>query len=560
MLISFVTGTHQRLPYLARMIASIRNQMPRHIKYEFCICDGMSTDGTREWLRLQPDVKLICHDALKGAIPAFCDAAEMATGTYTALLNDDIEVHPFAILRAISHLEDNRNCGMVAFADNRSQQMGRTNKHQTEGMPALNPDGTPSWVTYGQVAVVRTWLGRKIGWWGWRDEIMQNARTYGGDSWLSARIWELGYSIDPVDGCSMDDLIPRDSLRELNNQTADRDSRQYYQAYPYGPQLRADPAIPNPQHDTLRVIVCDIHDPHIPARTAKDYGLAEAFAKIAYTYHIDLANDTFDLPKTVLAWQPHLMFIQLHDTSQINAYVLSRARAMNPNMIVVVWNGDAHLEGLVSPEIIDVLRYADLQLVVNAAVLPTYEKLGIKANYWQIGLKEAATPYEGEVPQYDVLWQGNAYNQERQDLINTLGIARFHGNYSLGLYGNVPGTMGNSHYDFALQAALYRSATINIGDTFPGTRAFVSNRVIQCLGNGGFLLQQRSEGLQEYTGLTAGVHYAEWETLADLPDKIHYWLSPDQADARAQIAQEGCKFVRINFSYDAQIKKLWNLL
>lgn len=560
MLLSVVTGTFNRLNYLARMVASVRSQMPRHLKYEIVVVDGGSKDGTLEWCRIQPDIKLIEHGELRGAIRAFTDGALAATGKYVLMGNDDCELHAGSLLRAISHLEDHRGCGGVAFADNRAQQMGRAKGHQTEGMPAIGIDGQPAWVTYAQVGLFPAWLGRHVGWWGADDRVMGQARTYGADNWLSARIWELGYSIDPVDGCSMDDLIPRDSLRELNNQTADRDSRQYYQAYPYGPQLRADPAIPNPQHDTLRVIVCDIHDPHIPARTAKDYGLAEAFAKIAYTYHIDLANDAFDLPKTVLAWQPHLMFIQLHDTSQINAYVLSRARAMNPNMITVTWNGDAHLDGLVSPEIIDVLRYADLQLVVNAAVLPTYEKLGIKANYWQIGLKEAATPYEGEVPQYDVLWQGNAYNQERQDLINTLGIARFHGNYTLGLYGNVPGTMGNSHYDFALQAALYRSAKINIGDTFPGTRAFVSNRVIQCLGNGGFLLQQRSEGLQEYTGLTAGVHYAEWETLADLPDKIHYWLSPDQADARAQIAQEGCKFVRTNFSYDAQIKKLWNLL
>lgn len=556
MLLSIITGTHQRLNYLARMIASIRAQLPKNIQYEFCICDGMSTDGTREWLRTQPDIKLICHDELRGAIPAFSEAAELAEGTYTAILNDDIEVHPGALMRAIAYLEDHRTCGMVAFADNRSMQLGKADKYQTEGLPAIGVNGKPAWVTYGQCCVVRTWLAKKLGWWGWQDDIMKNARTYGGDSWLSARIWEAGYSVDAVDGCTVDDLIPRDGLRARNNESGAADSKLYYTAYPRGPQLRDSVAITNPQHDALRTIVLDIHDPHLPARTAKEYGLAEAFAKVSHCWAVDIANESFDLLKMVETWQPHVLFIQLHDTTKIDANTLSRARALKPDMLVLTWNGDAHLSGLIAPDILEVLRYSDLQLIVNTKALPTYEQHGIRAAYWQIGLKEPAAPYEGDVPAHDILWQGNCYSPERLALLTAIRET----GYDVGVYGHCPDAIGYTHTDFAKQFALYASAKIVVSDTFPNTEGYVSNRLFQALGAGGFVLQEHSPRLDELTGLQAGTHYTEWKNLADLQRLIREWVHPDCEGQRRAIAHAGMEFVRREFSYNAQVRKLWELL
>jgi len=40
-----------------------------------------------------------------------------------------------------------------------------------------------------------------------------------------------------------------------------------------------------------------------------------------------------------------------------------------------------------------------------------------------------------------------------------------------------------------------------------------------------------------------------------LHEKIDYWLSRE--DERKQIALRGCTFVRANFSYDAQVHKLF---
>lgn len=556
MLLSIVTGSYNRLNYLSRMVASVRSQLPRHIAYEIVVVDGGSKDGTIEWCKSQPDIVLIEHGELRGAIKAFTEGARAARGTYVCLANDDCEFWPNSLLRAVAYLEDYRRCGAVAFADNRSMQLGKATKHQVEGMPARYSNGEPAWVNYAQVGLFRRWLGDKVGWWGADDEIMGQARTYGADNWLSARIWELGYSVDAVDGCAIDDLLARDGLRARNSDTGAADSACYYRAYPYGPQLQPAPLVPNPQHESLRTLVLDIHDPRLPARTAKEYGLAEAFAKVSYCYHVDIANQEFDLPKLVETWQPHLVFTQMHDTSKINASVLSRARAAKPDCVIINWVGDAHERCYLDPEIIEALRYVDLQLVVNAKVLPTYEQLGINAAFWEIGFKEAAQAYQGEVPRHDVLFMGNAYNKERLELVEMLQSLP----YDIGLYGNTPGSRGNTHYDFAHQAALYQNATINIGDTFPDTYGYCSNRLIQCLGNGGFLLNQRSEGLQEYTGITPGIHYEEWIDLPDLKAKIAHWLKPEQAAQRRQIAEQGRAFICDNFKYDDQISKLWKLL
>src|SRR5574337_870823 len=106
MILSIVTGTYNRLPFLARMIESARRQIPRHISYEFVVVDGGSTDGTLHWLEQQLAVHVIYHGNLRGAIRAFCDGAKAAQGDYVLMANDDIEFQPYSIMRGISYLEE----------------------------------------------------------------------------------------------------------------------------------------------------------------------------------------------------------------------------------------------------------------------------------------------------------------------------------------------------------------------------------------------------------------------------------------------------------------------
>src|SRR4051812_22400510 len=100
MLLSLVSGTYNRLAPLRQMVESARRYLHRGLAYEIVIVDGGSTDGTQTWCRAQPDVRLIEHGALKGAIAAFCDGAFAARGKYVLLANDDVQFVDYSILGA----------------------------------------------------------------------------------------------------------------------------------------------------------------------------------------------------------------------------------------------------------------------------------------------------------------------------------------------------------------------------------------------------------------------------------------------------------------------------
>lgn len=561
-LISVVTGTFNRLASLQRMIVSARQEIPRGLSYELIVVDGGSTDGTLDWLRQQADVRLIEHGELRGAIKAFCDGANATRGEYVALANDDIIFKPCSIVAALSHLERTPTCGAVAFADNRTSLVsGDGSQYRVEGMGATTSDGQKTMVPYAQVGMFRRGLGNLAGWWGNTDPIMSQARTYGGDNFLSSRLWEMGFTVDAVPQAQVEDHIVRDALRQHNaGGSGSRDSALYYQRYPTV-QL---PSLWNRVADSnrLRILHLPVYEGSHPGRKNVEAGLTEALADYGLAFEVDYLNEPFDLIDLVKAWQPDLLITQIQGPGRITAYQLASARNAAPGMVIVNWNGDAHEVGLVSERVVELLRYVDLQTTINARVLPVYQHLGIRAAYWQIGFKDPVGPLP-DVPAYDVLFQGNCYNRDRDALVQALRWLRHPGStqpVSVGVYGRCKAANGNTHYSFATQAALVKKARVVIGDTFPGTRAFVSNRLFQTLAAGGFMLQQHSEALDEFTGLRAGLHYIEWGDLADLQAKILYWIGDERAEERARIATSGRDFVRANFSYPAQVRKLFEQL
>src|SRR5690606_6899767 len=132
----------------------------------------------------------------------FCDGAAAATGKYVIMANDDILFFPGSIMRAMMHLELNTSCGAVAFADNRHDPQYKQKQYDVAYMGVRGlPRGNG---VYAQVGMFRRWLGDRVGWWGYGTI---DAKPYGGDNYLSARIWELGYSVDAVDGATIHDTI-----------------------------------------------------------------------------------------------------------------------------------------------------------------------------------------------------------------------------------------------------------------------------------------------------------------------------------------------------------------
>lgn len=577
--LSIVTGTWNRLPLLQQFIDSCRKSVPVGIPIEFIVVDGGSTDGTLDWLPTQADVTTIAHGELRGAIPAFTEGANAARGKYVLLGNDDVLMLGDSLTRALIYLEENPKCGAVAFADNRMDR----SKRQVWQISVVK-NGLNTTAVYAQVGMYRRWLGNALGWWTGNEPTF-NARTYAGDSMLSAKIWEHGYTVDAVDGVAIEDHIYEDELRQINRgdpskqQGGHPDSAAYYKIYPNGPVVAPEPMLPNPDKTQLRILYLPIYEQDRGAdgeytqrckwQHEQKCGLRKALMrKGALVYEIDYLAYHRDknvlqagLLKVLELFQPHMILTQLHGTDVMNADMVASIRQQCPKIFIANWNGDVYPSALKSQPMLDLLRHIDLQLVVNAGVIPWYEQHGIPCAYWQCAAEEP----EGElpnVPKWDVLFLGSNYSEYRgqfADFLRTLNIPK------LGLYGLNWGADGNPDctYDFLTGTALYKNARIALGENqYMENTAFVSNRLWEALHAGGaLLLHQKVNDLETYTGLKAGEHYIEWETHEDLARLIPYWLDPAQDKARKKMVKDAKQFVDEHHSFDARVKDLFtNLL
>lgn len=549
--ISIVSGTYNRLMLLQQMIESVRQTLPvRNLAYEFVVVDGGSTDGTIAWCKAQPDITLIEQGELHGAIDAFCAGAAQARGDYVVLANDDVQFLPGALLRAFTYLESVPTCGAVAFADDRPAP-GYPAGFKVQAMQARTPAGNPTATPYAQVGMFRRWLGDLCGWWG-ADDDMFNGYTYGGDNYLSARIYEYGYTVDAVSDVRVRDIMAQDGLRR-HNITQERDKASpYYERFPAGPQLRQGQAVSNIQREQLRILYLPIFETRsFPHHRDNKRGLMDALAQVGHVLEVDYLHESVDLCQLVRDFQPHILFTQC----QGERIYLAPLKAEQPNMLIINWNGDVHESALTSPEMLSWLQDVDLQLCVNESVLPVYEQHHIPARYWQVAYEPVPDELP-DMPAHDVVFMGNAYSVDRRRLERNLSGL----DVNMGLYGSGwQDGHGSTMYDFARTAALTQNAKIVIGDNqYTNREGFVSNRLFEVLAHGGFLLHQTVPGLERLTGLREDVHYVAWTDFDDLHEKITYWLDPAQNDRRRQIARNGKRAVRKHHSFEARVRELFN--
>lgn len=548
MILSIVTGTYNRLDYLQRMVNSARACIPRGMDYEFVVVDGGSTDRTQEYCHEQDDIRLIEHGALHGAIAAFCDGATAAQGEYVLLANDDIEFVAGSIVPAIVHLEQRPTCGAVAFADDRPVQ-GYPDGFKVQTMQ-VNHNGIKA-LPYAQVGLFRRWLGDAAGWWG-ADDAQFKGHTYGGDNYLSARIYEMGFTVDTVPACKVVDRLPADDLRERNYKIEGQQDSAYYQRYATPPVFgRALYRNAEPDPERLRFLYLPLYE-----RGYGHYksGLRDALARAGLVWEVDYLSEQYDLVDIVRQFQPHILLMQMHSPNDLDLPTLNEARRANPGMLVINWNGDVYEQHLTSEPMLAFLKHVDLQLVVNADVLPVYQEMGIPAAYWQVSYETVDYDHLPHVPTHDVVFLANAYTDARKALGEAL---RAIPGVNVGLYGfSWAFSDGVMVYDFARGAAIYRKAKIAIGDNQYHRRGFVSNRIFEALASGAFLLHETVPGLEELTGLKDGVHYVAWDDLQDLHSKVTYWLKNSQTMRREQIAGQGQQFVQAHHAFDARVKEL----
>lgn len=581
--ISLVSGTYNRIDLLKQMIQSFRDNLLHGVTYEIVLVDGGSNDGTIEWAKAQPDVKLIEDGALLGAISAFTRGAFAASGKYVLLANDDVQFRSGSIVPAIVHLENNMRCGAVAFADNRPIPGFFTTKdYKTLRMAAVK-DGKQTSVIYAQVGLFRKWLGDKVKWWLGEHDEMQGAHVYGGDNSLSAQIWHYGYTVEAVPESIIEDHVISDELRQINYNKGieSNDSHFFYDQWPGGVRVMNEPQVPQLDRRAARILYLPIYEPGWTVQKHPIHGkrgLRDALARSVNKhgeFHIVQELDYLSIPphqlRSVLLgvaqdFRPDLVLTQLQSSLPITPSMLAEMKELT-GCTIINWNGDQAIGGLASPEMLAMLRHIDLQLITNLDVVDVYEHEGINWAYWQIGFEEPHGNLEQNVanyfaelgranpfidcPDWPVVYLASIRSPERQQIAQI--VQEFGGRVF------TPGDEFATLYNFSTSTMIYKKARIIISDNGFTSKGFVSNRLFQALSSGGgVVLQQHVDQLDELTGLKSMFHYVEWGTIEELKELISNALADEYIVK--PIAASGTKFVRENYSFDAQVAKLMQLI
>ena len=114
---SIIMLTYNQLEYTKLCIESIRKFTPKEC-YEIIIVDNASTDGTKEYLKQQDDLKIIFNEENKG-FPKGCNQGiKISEGENILLLNNDTIVNPDWLYRLNSALYSNENIGAVGAISN----------------------------------------------------------------------------------------------------------------------------------------------------------------------------------------------------------------------------------------------------------------------------------------------------------------------------------------------------------------------------------------------------------------------------------------------------------
>lgn len=171
-----------------------------------------------------------------------------------------------------------------------------------------------------------------------------------------------------------------------------------------------------------------------------------------------------------------------------------------------------------------------------------WKELGINHHCVRQGIYAPECFIEENKPKHDVTFVGsdNPYYPERAALMQKLAER-----YDFAWYGRsdtdeIRGTKLNT---------IFSETKVVVGDSFPSPN-YWSNRVVETLGRGGFLIHKDVPGLKE-----AYPHLVTYDgTLEDLKAKIDYYLTHE--DERLDIVRRNHQWVKDNYTCEKQCQKL----
>jgi glycosyltransferase involved in cell wall biosynthesis len=203
-LVSIIFGTYNRLSCLKRAVASIRTSVAPH-SYEIVITDGGSTDGSLEWMQVQPDIVIADRDNLRGAVSAFNAAWAASKGDFIANFNDDAEYLDDALAKAVDVARSDPKIGQVALTFDTGGQWHIPTFYNSD-LHCANFGVSPRSV----VEAVCAKQGGPRNYW---NPIYH---TYAGDCEHSVWIWNMQLRVQDLTDAHVHDVRTYDDLRKRN--------------------------------------------------------------------------------------------------------------------------------------------------------------------------------------------------------------------------------------------------------------------------------------------------------------------------------------------------------
>lgn len=574
-LVSGVTGTVPgRLKSLQRLVASFR-QSAGNLSYELIIVACACSEETHKWIRQQEDCVLVIRPKKEGSVIAFNDGFARARGRFVVTLNDDVKVDGDTIQIAAEHLLENPEVGQVAFGHRYQNRQGDRTAPRIQRM-----FGYP----YAQCGMTRKWLGDLAGWWGDVGLI-----HYGGDNWLSACIWEMGWRVEAVKGCSVTDWEVEDETRQqFSHHMRAANGGVHPDVELFMKHWRG--RLPPPQKwrsaNVNRVIVKanqgnlrtlqfkSTMGPGYPRRTTvidefRAYGPAKQANHTWKVSQVGRESAQQWFIEVAKRFQADLIMLQGQRPNNITPSTAMRLRKEVPNAYVFNWDADTHYPMLDFHA--EIAKAVDLQLTISPTLFPWYISHGASnIGYWPIGVQEEylnveRSRYLREKQSHDVAFYGSLYGEEhfpealtRRDAVLTL--ARSDLDLELrGLGWNKVSLQAENTLEAFVDNAIGYSRSkmaLSISQT-KDLWGYTSDRAYNIMATGCPILVQRFAGMEEH-GFVDGETVIAWTTFKEMMDKARYYIAHPQK--REDIGRAGRQLIHARHTWKQRIYELWGLI
>jgi hypothetical protein len=612
--LSVILGTYNRFEMLKRCIEATRRSLIG-VDFEIVVCDGGSSDGSREWLAAQSDVVLIGDRRLTGAVAAFNNCYQFSRGEFIGTLNDDAYPVGYALGRGLAFMKEHGDVGQVAFAHGANGQYEIKDIHP--GVP------------YANFGIIRRSVADAIvtitgGLWN------PLYHTYAGDTELSSWVHRLGWRVEPLRDCVVEDLLCIDPLRSANHieGKAARDCTLYWERWaspamlkPNGPPplvtrselsnywtMQHVGRVPKPslwcsdsRESTLasrapRIRALDpsyddfpprgmvrpserVLDLHFVTPDEPQSALGAALKSIATSSRsIDLLRlETMGrLEDSLLAearqFKPTLVFIQLQRPMLSGRIIRAvREAVRDSRLVIATWDGDiADVNSPWNPEWqVEVGRECDLSFFCNMSHVRVMRAHGLhSAAYLQTGSDEDLF-FEEPFPRlyrHDVVFLGAHYPPAQADSLHgwrvgtreqVVDAMRRSFGERFGLFGT--GWRWNTVTRFAAPCdgsarRAYASSRLAISASLCNDLEFyASNRLPRILACGTPALTKAFPGIDSW-GLVHGENCLLWDTPEAAVQIAREWLS--KPEALEQLGREGAVLARERHSWQARMREL----